>query len=355
MKSLKKFGVGLMLAASFAGVGTAPIIPVGNGIISIAVFEDAKGQQVREKIPDAIYKRMGEKEGQQYNPKKEGMKWLYSLQQPVRIDYSPEFFPETATSSAHWETKSPFVSQFSDDLDDTTSIIKLITPKADAAIARDATSHTYDQTGTATSLTVSHTITGSNPILIAGLIHRGNEALTSSTYNGAALTAIGRAFNTNNGVNMYGIMNPDTGAHNLVASWTTASVAMLLGESYTGVGQSGQPDSFNTGTADATSLAVSTTVPGAGTTHWLVGMSSDDGAPFDPTAGAGTSVNVQEPYPGGAWNGNAGLDSNGTVSFGSQSLAVNATFPGTNIAMVVASIDIFIAAAGASYLPMEDF
>lgn len=204
------------------------------------------------------------------------------------------------------------------------------------AIARDATSAALDGTFTATSISVTHVCTGSNLILICCLAIGGNQVATA-TYNGVSMTSIGMNF-SNRSVQMFYLVNPATGSNALTASWSSAGLAYIEGMSYTGASQTGQPDSSNTAGSTAgvgTSFSAATTVVAANC--WLVGAGyATNGIGTTFTASGLTSINVQQQ------NANAtelGMDSNGTVSTGSQSLGWTQSLPdGGGVGIVLASI-----------------
>ena len=167
-----------------------------------------------------------------------------------------------------------------------------------------------------TTLTWSHTCTGTNLILVVGATKTSND-ITGITYNSVALTAGPNQAPTagNEGAQLWFLVNPSTGANNIVI---TASTTRLTGVavSYTGAKQTGQPDSSNTGSAaSATSLSVSTTV--VASNCWLVMMTD--------TSAAGTSAGTGTTLREAASDGSDLWDSNGTVGTGAQALAINAT------------------------------
>lgn len=110
------------------------------------------------------------------------------------------------------------------------------------AIARDA----YTDLGsvTATSLTASHTCTGSNLNLYV-LVYLQNSAgqgdeITGVTYNGVAMSRIGVIdYNATSGnyVYIYGLAGPTTGAHNVVISCSASRSFQARAVSYTGASQ----------------------------------------------------------------------------------------------------------------------
>lgn len=109
-------------------------------------------------------------------------------------------------------------------------------------------------------VTVSHTCTGSELILIVG-ISDSNSAAATVTYNGVAMTkAVQKGVES---LQLWYLINPATGAHNVVATASTSFGGGGLGTlSLTGAKQSAQPDATNSGstTANATGTATITTV-----------------------------------------------------------------------------------------------
>lgn len=185
----------------------------GNGIISVGTFTDIKGQDVYVKIPDEQYAKMGLKDGQMFNP-----------------------------------TKTDYVS-----------LIDKITPKVDAAIAVDATSEGYQAAGT--SLTFSHTVTGSDTGMVRSLfIWNGTISGLTATYDSESMTSlISRAADVGQ-IHIFGMAGANTGTHNVV--YTNANSVQMFdtGASYTGVDQTTPfPDTETSGSSAGTSFSPSIT------------------------------------------------------------------------------------------------
>lgn len=128
------------------------------------------------------------------------------------------------------------------------------------AIAFDASPSAVTGSAVETK-TWAHTCTGSNLILIVGLAFRSTVSSVSVTYNGVAMTSVGdtAAGPTGGVVYMFRLVNPATGANNVVANWTTASNMVGGSMSFTGVSQSdpiGTPTTA-TGTASPATTTVS--------------------------------------------------------------------------------------------------
>lgn len=156
------------------------------------------------------------------------------------------------------------------------------------AIAFDA--HTTFKETTGTSLTFSHTCTGSNLVLwVNVLIQSGTDLVTGVTYNGVAMTRAGtpavQGTQTDYGYYLY---NPATGSNSVVVSTSSSVQIDAHSTSFTGV-DSGHTPAYNTGGgASGTQLSVSvtTTVDNS----WLVGGSRNN---FGPTSG-GTNTTWRE-------------------------------------------------------------
>lgn len=149
------------------------------------------------------------------------------------------------------------------------------------AIAYDATSQiTASGWSTGTSMTWSHTCTGSDRYLIVGVScgETGSDIVSGVTYNGVAMTRLLFATFAGGGRSnyLYGLVTPATGANNIVVSHSNLIYIHGNAVSYTGVKQSAQPDSTANGSASATSLSVSTTT--VADNSWVVGIFSNTSA-----------------------------------------------------------------------------
>jgi uncharacterized repeat protein (TIGR01451 family) len=109
-------------------------------------------------------------------------------------------------------------------------------------IAFDAASNSNTGTVTAASLTWAHTIgaAGVNRILIVGVSIRNSSSQTVSnvTYNGTNLTLVGQSTNSTNArVEIWRLIAPATGAHNVVVTLSAAARFVGGAASFTGVSQ----------------------------------------------------------------------------------------------------------------------
>lgn len=209
------------------------------------------------------------------------------------------------------------------------------------ALAFDASSIKAFTAGS--PVTLSHTCTGSNRILIVFVFDSAGSThgTTGVTYNGVAMTQIGTAQTYPSGAvsstSAWYLIAPATGVNTISVATTTASSTSIISMSYTGAKQSGQPDSsfkdlYNT--TGHTTWSLSTTV--VASNCWLVaGMVDDSNAP---TAGSGTTMRQN------SGSGFGGFDSNGTVSTGSQTLNFSFSSSGKQTGIIV-SIAPSVAAA----------
>jgi len=105
------------------------------------------------------------------------------------------------------------------------------------AIALDSTSSGDNSAGN--PLTVSHTVSGSDRILVVSLLIASSRSVSSATYNGVSL---GAARQTTSSFHLYkhllyALLAPDTGTHDIVITADGSSDPLgLAAASYTGVG-----------------------------------------------------------------------------------------------------------------------
>jgi hypothetical protein len=173
-------------------------------------------------------------------------------------------------------------------------------------IAFDAGSSGYDHTN-GTSLTVSHTISGSNRILFVSVTMnqatpgQAADLVTGVTFNGVALTQLGKVATHSCCANsietyLYYLIAPDTGTHDIVVSYSSVGnqYVFVADSSYTGASQTGVPDAS---AESAPNIFPSTSATGTVTTvaddDWVVmGSYSGDG---NTSAGSGTTVRATSP------------------------------------------------------------
>lgn len=150
------------------------------------------------------------------------------------------------------------------------------------AIAFDASS-TNDSVnwGSGTSVTWSHTCTGSDRILFVAVFNLGSATLPSGiTYNGVAMTMINSQDTDGGGYteSLWYLVAPSTGANNIVTTWAVSNgLFNCIATSYTGASQTGQPDSSNTGLALGVT-SITTNLTTVANNCWLVGYARATGA-----------------------------------------------------------------------------
>lgn len=132
------------------------------------------------------------------------------------------------------------------------------------AIARDTS--TLDET-TGTSATFSHTCSGSNRLLLVGVMCSSGDNVTGVTYNSVSLTQIVKVDSPTPGRfrYIYGLLAPATGSNNVVVSLSGGSTDIVsVASSYTGVDQAQTltaiTDTTQSGTATSTTMNMTSTV-----------------------------------------------------------------------------------------------
>lgn len=132
------------------------------------------------------------------------------------------------------------------------------------AIARD--SSTFDEQ-TGTSATVSHTVSGSDTVLFVGFStsSTSGDIATGVTYNAVSMTQVVKVDTVITGrfTYIYGLLNPATGANDVVISISESKTIRSASVSYTGVDQ-GQTltditDTDQAGTGTTTTINMTTT------------------------------------------------------------------------------------------------
>lgn len=215
----------------------------GDGLISMAVFANKKGEKVYVQIPESKYKEMGGEGGYTKNPRKE--EWLNV------IDAN----------------------------------------RVKAAIAFDAATSAYDALNVS-SITVSHTAAASGGIAWIGTMPGGNvgDTITGVTVNGSAATFAVKKNSASLGsgaqyIYLYYYVNPPASAVNYVVSQSGSSDMQATVITYTGANQTGQPDSTASGEITGNLTVPTTTVAD---NSWLVSIARN-GSVGPPGAGTGTT------------------------------------------------------------------
>lgn len=150
------------------------------------------------------------------------------------------------------------------------------------AIAFDAS---VEANVTATSLTFSHTVTGSNPILFVYVFNlSSSDNITGVTYAGVSMTRV-RADFTNQSNFLYALPAPATGANNVVVSANASIYIDARAISFTGA-KNEQPEA-NAGAVNTNSASISQAITTISNNAWVVaGLRSQSGIT---SAGANTT------------------------------------------------------------------
>lgn len=240
----------------------------GNGVVSVSVFIDRKGNEVLVQIPDSKYAEMGGRDGHRKNP-----------------------------------TKDEFISAFE----------SLTATKAKAAVAYG--NYTTGSASSASSVTFSSpSVSGSNTLGTVMTFHQTNENINSVTWDGSG-TFIARASQESGGrrIELWYTLTPTAGVTNIVVTRDTAS-GLIRGDAtfYTGMRQSAQPDAFTTSSASAVST-LTTTLTVVADGSWTVLAARNTAGNY--SAGTGTTLRsaVGNPVMG---------DSNAALSSGANSMSV---------------------------------
>lgn len=209
----------------------------------------------------------------------------------------------------------------------------MIIPLIGGAIAYDSSSKNI---GTTNSLTVSHTTSGSNRLLITGgVLQDSSRSWSSVTYNGDATTQIGSNFtytaNNAPGQMRYKIA-PATGTNNAVFTCSGSIQMRGIVASYTGCLQSGVPDGTAQGNGGS-SFNVTVTLSNCWMVSVTIGFNNDFDTPGPAYVTPGGALTTLRQFYD---DGLALADSNGTVSTGS--IAVEWTGLNSNNGRIAASI-----------------
>jgi hypothetical protein len=169
--------------------------------------------------------------------------------------------------------------------------------------AESTASLTRVRAGSPTSLTWSHTVTGTNPYLfvVVGMDLAAADSVTGVTYNGVPMTQLGFLDYFIGYEYLYGLVGPATGTNNVVVS-TSTDQANVKGSavSYTGVNQStpvGSPVTHSARGLDG-SFAITTTTTLSMTGQLVVdfaGMEDQD-PNYNPTMIADVSQTVRSQH-----------------------------------------------------------
>lgn len=131
--------------------------------------------------------------------------------------------------------------------------------------------------GTGTSITWSQAISGSDTLLVVGVLNLGDtDQVTGATYNGTSMSLVRKDHTTVLGghewMYIFALIAPAAGTHNVVVSQSATS-ASLIGSSvyYTGAKQATNPDNNNFKNQAGATTAMSVAVVTQNDNDWLVG------------------------------------------------------------------------------------
>lgn len=179
-------------------------------------------------------------------------------------------------------------------------------------IAYDNATNSAETTGT--SKTFSHTCTGANLWLGVGDTSylSANDACTGMTYAGVSMASMQNVASATTRQWYYGLIAPATGANNVVISFNASTASQASAHSYTGCGQTSQPDaSGSTFTNLGTTLSKSLTT--TADNCWIVGTAQNTAAGMS----AHTGTTQRTGAAGfGAFDNNAALTPPGSFSLG---------------------------------------
>lgn len=168
-----------------------------------------------------------------------------------------------------------------------------------------------------TSHTFAHTTTGSDRFLVVAVIGDtggGAEDVTGATYNGVAMTLADKISDTN--IARFGylfyLVNPASGANNVVVSCTSGHFLAAGAAHWTGVKQTGNPEVTNKTFSNAdVDLSLTTSITPLTADSWVIlgSFGYDGSGGGSPTAGTGSTRRSFEPNFGlwGIFDSNADL------------------------------------------------
>jgi len=180
---------------------------------------------------------------------------------------------------------------------------------------------------TATSLTWSHTCSGDQLILFVGTqggLGEG-EKVTGVTYNGVSMTKVASVTEPgdNRVVQLWELIAPATGAHDVVVTLSSSGEIGAASSSYNGVRQIQQPDNSTTNT-QLNNASITTSLTPVANNCWTILTPS---IRVNPTAGAGSTKRNDQIF-----------DSNGPITPpASYSMTVGGGDGGTDWGVVMAS------------------
>ena len=170
------------------------------------------------------------------------------------------------------------------------------------AIAFD--SGTFVASTTATTLTFSHTTSGSDRLLFVGGhdINGASSIITGITYGGVAMTKINeiRVGTDERWITLWYLIAPAAGANNVIVTSSSSENLRFSALSYTGALQSGVPDASATD-AEASSTTVATTLTTVKDNCWEIAIGKDDAGARTWSSSTGDTMRLATDAGGQAW------------------------------------------------------
>lgn len=207
------------------------------------------------------------------------------------------------------------------------------------AIAFVAAADLGNNGGSGATYTASYTVgSGSNRLLVVGvegdLIAGDTSDPISVTYAGVNMTFIAHDITVIRGIYLYYLLNPASGANNVVITFGGSHFILGTAADYTGVKQSAQPDASATATKGVDSNSFLTgTITTVADNCWAANFVGLQGPSGPATAGAGETRRAFD----GTFATYAYFDSNGAVTpAGSYSMTTNES-SATEMHLIMAS------------------
>ncbi|HNG97742.1 MAG TPA: hypothetical protein PLW93_05710, partial [Candidatus Absconditabacterales bacterium] len=159
------------------------------------------------------------------------------------------------------------------------------------AIAIDTTTTPGSRVNAGTTMTVSHTCTGTDRAIVVNVGTDGNK-VSGVTYAGVSLTLVGSytADGAGNGTTCWVLANPASGANNVVITTSSSATIMCQIASYTGVDQ-GSPVGSSVTNGPTTTTSFTQTVTTTVNNSWLV-MCGKGRSGNTLTAGSNTFIRI---------------------------------------------------------------
>lgn len=162
------------------------------------------------------------------------------------------------------------------------------------AIAFDAQS---SQSNTGSSITISHTTSGSDRLLVVYIFGAtGGYSVSAITYNGVAMTSLG-SNTTDARFKCYYLIAPASGTNNISITLSASMVYVVAAVSYTGVKQTGFPDNSSLAGTTASGTSSSKSLTPVANNCWMIAgchiQANSGSTSGQPTAGASTTRRVQ--------------------------------------------------------------